>query len=58
MSHVGFEPTNSVFEGTKTVHILDRAVTVIGSNIYVHEIPNSLKSIKSEYIFNSKMFCI
>jgi hypothetical protein len=38
---VGFEPTISVFERTKTVHSLDGAATVIGkSEIYV------------EYIFN------
>jgi hypothetical protein len=30
MSKVGFEPTISVFERTKTVHALDRAATVIG----------------------------
>jgi hypothetical protein len=30
---VGFEPTFSVFERTKTVHALDRAATVIGTYI-------------------------
>jgi hypothetical protein len=30
---VGFEPTISVFERTKTVHALDRAATVIGYKI-------------------------
>jgi hypothetical protein len=30
MSHVGFEPTNPVFERAKTVHALDCAATVIG----------------------------
>jgi hypothetical protein len=31
MSQVGFEPTIPVFEHAKTVHALDREVTVIGS---------------------------
>jgi FAD synthase len=31
MSRVGFEPTTSVLEQAKTVHVLDRAATVIGS---------------------------
>jgi hypothetical protein len=30
MSWVGFEPTTPVLEGTKAVHVLDRAVTVVG----------------------------
>jgi hypothetical protein len=30
---VGFEPIIPVFEGAKTVHVLDRAVTVIGDII-------------------------
>jgi hypothetical protein len=30
MPPVGFEPTIAVFEWSKTVHTLDRAVTVIG----------------------------
>jgi hypothetical protein len=30
MPRVGFEPTIPVFERAKTVHALDRAVTVIG----------------------------
>jgi hypothetical protein len=30
MPRVGLEPTISVFEMAKTVHALDRAVTVIG----------------------------
>jgi hypothetical protein len=32
MPRVGFEPTIPVFEREKTVHALDRAVTVIGNN--------------------------
>jgi hypothetical protein len=32
MPRVGFEPTIPVFERTKTVHALDGAVTLIGSN--------------------------
>jgi hypothetical protein len=31
MPRVGFEPTIQVFERAKTVHALDRAVTLIGS---------------------------
>jgi hypothetical protein len=31
MPPVGFEPTIPVFERAKTVHALDRAVTVIGA---------------------------
>jgi hypothetical protein len=31
MPGVGFEPTIPVFERTKTVHALDRAVTLIGN---------------------------
>jgi hypothetical protein len=31
MPQVGFEPTIPVFERAKTVHVLDRAATVIGS---------------------------
>jgi hypothetical protein len=31
MPRVGFEPTITVFERAKTVHALDRAVTVIGT---------------------------
>jgi hypothetical protein len=30
ISGVGFEPTTSVFERAKTVHALDRMVTVVG----------------------------
>jgi hypothetical protein len=31
MHQVAFEPTIPVFERAKTVHVLDRAVTVIGT---------------------------
>jgi hypothetical protein len=34
MSQVGFEPTTTAFEQAKTVHALDRAATVIGSNLF------------------------
>jgi hypothetical protein len=34
MARVEFEPTTLVFERAKTVHVLDRAATVIGK-IYV-----------------------
>jgi hypothetical protein len=32
MPRVGFEPTISVFERAKTVHVLDRAATVFDIN--------------------------
>jgi hypothetical protein len=32
MARVGFEPTIPVFKRAKTVHALDRATTVIGSD--------------------------
>jgi hypothetical protein len=34
MLRVGFEPTIPVFERAKTVHVLDRAATVIGKCLY------------------------
>jgi hypothetical protein len=38
MPPVGFEPTISVLERAKAVHVLDREATVIGGNeYYVHE---------------------
>jgi hypothetical protein len=33
MPRVGFEPTSTVFDGTKTVHDLDRVATVIGCTL-------------------------
>jgi hypothetical protein len=33
MPQVGFEPTIAVFERAKTVHVLDRAATVIGTTL-------------------------
>jgi hypothetical protein len=36
MPRVGFEPTIPVFEGAKTVHALDRAVTVFGISEYTY----------------------
>jgi hypothetical protein len=41
MPQVGFEPTIPVFERAKTVHVLDRAATVIGWNIW----SSALKSV-------------
>jgi hypothetical protein len=38
MPRVGFEPTIPVFEWAKTVHALDRAVTVIGNFITIDTI--------------------
>jgi hypothetical protein len=35
MTRVGFEPTTPVFERAKAVHVLDRAVTVIGKRINI-----------------------
>jgi hypothetical protein len=34
MALVGFEPTIPGFERAKTIHVLDRTTTVMGSNIY------------------------
>jgi hypothetical protein len=36
MPRVGFEPTIPVFERAKTVHALDRAVTVIAMYLYMY----------------------
>jgi hypothetical protein len=36
MPWVGFEPTIPAFELAKTVHVLDRAATVIGVCEYIH----------------------
>jgi hypothetical protein len=38
MLRVGFEPTIPVLKQAKTVHVLDRAVTVIGGPLYQHRI--------------------
>jgi hypothetical protein len=38
MLRAGFEPMTPVFEGTKTVHALDRAATVIGRFMSIYEI--------------------
>jgi hypothetical protein len=38
MPRVGFEPTIPVFKRAKTVHALDRAVTVIGSHVGISTI--------------------
>jgi hypothetical protein len=35
MPRVGIESTSPVFERAKTVHALDRATTVIGSNLCI-----------------------
>jgi hypothetical protein len=44
MPEVGFEPTIPVFEQAKTVHALDRAVTVIGSTTAI-PVENSTGSL-------------
>jgi hypothetical protein len=36
MPRVGFEPTIPAFERAKTVHAIDRPVSVIGKDAYVH----------------------
>jgi hypothetical protein len=36
MPLVGFEPTILVFELAKTVHVLDRAATVIGTRVELY----------------------
>jgi hypothetical protein len=38
MPRVGFEPTIPAFERTERVYVLDRAVTVIGYYLGIHEI--------------------
>jgi hypothetical protein len=42
MPRVGFEPTIPVFERAKTVHVLDRAATVIGNYALYSPQPNVL----------------
>jgi hypothetical protein len=46
MPQVGFEPTIPVFERAKTVHALDRAVTVIGS-LLIYNLINFLITLFS-----------
>jgi hypothetical protein len=38
MRQVGFERTNPVFQVAKTVHALDRAATVIGTNDFTYRL--------------------
>jgi hypothetical protein len=46
MPQVGFEPTIPVFERAKTVHALDRAVTVMGTReIYRHKNDTSMSGV-------------
>jgi hypothetical protein len=35
MTRVGFKPTTPAFKRAKTVHVLDRAATVIGIIYYI-----------------------
>jgi hypothetical protein len=51
MIRVGFEPTIPVFERAKTVHALDRAVTVIGSEVCFSEIIVGNTLLLPEYFF-------
>jgi hypothetical protein len=55
MAWVGFEPTIPAFELAKTVHVLGRAVTVVGVLFYTV----TLTIFGEEYIyyFVSKYFC-
>jgi hypothetical protein len=43
----GIQPTIPAFEGTKTVHALDRAVTVIGS--YIHKVNGNTNNYRINY---------
>jgi hypothetical protein len=45
MPRVGFEPTIPVFERAKTVHALDRAVTVIGLFVSQYTTINNIMSL-------------
>jgi hypothetical protein len=42
MPEVGFEPTIPAFEWAMTVHTLDRAATLIGTEIYIYIVENKL----------------
>jgi hypothetical protein len=42
MPLVGFEPTIPVFERAKAFHALDRAATVTGLYLHIHDIKNYL----------------
>jgi hypothetical protein len=54
MPQVGFEPTIPVLERAKTVHALDRAVTVIGRKVsYMGEI-ESVDFLDTNYIKGAK----
>jgi hypothetical protein len=55
MPRVGFEPTISVFYGTKTFHALDRTATVIGKK-YLLLIANvvCINEIRNWYIIMIK----
>jgi hypothetical protein len=46
MPQVGFQPTIPVLQRAKTVHALDRAVTVIGNFNFNFTLPNFLYLIK------------
>jgi hypothetical protein len=37
MPRAGFEPTIAAFERAKTVHTLDRAAAMIGTEVYAQE---------------------
>jgi hypothetical protein len=53
----GFEPTTPVFQRAKTVHVLDRAATVIGG---VRELPDliiardTVETFRAETIYSNK----
>jgi hypothetical protein len=45
MPHVEFEPATSVFQRAKTVHVLDRAATVVGKFTF-YRYQQSLKYLR------------
>jgi hypothetical protein len=64
MPRVGFHPTIPEFERAKTVHALDRTVTVIGTITHNHNYKNSLNlqpnpsSLTAEDSLHSRSSCL
>jgi hypothetical protein len=55
---MGFEPTIAMFERAKTVHILDRAATVLGlQDLYSHEMLGTPSYINLSYALKTKLQC-
>jgi hypothetical protein len=51
MPQVGFEPMTPVFERAKTVHVLDRAATVIGTRPTYEKVMNRKNGADSRHNF-------